>query len=110
MKEISLTPLELSTLVALARLGGDGYAVPIREDIRSFGGRDVSIATIYAALERLHRLGFARPWLSAPRPERGGRARRHYSLTPSGRERIRLEHAQVVRLWQGVAMDSGGDS
>jgi DNA-binding PadR family transcriptional regulator len=104
-----LTPLELSTLIALARLGPDTYAVPIREDIRASTGRTASIATVYAALDRLNRLGLARMEMSEPRPERGGRARRQYTLTAGGRTRVRQEREHTERLWRGVAANAGGD-
>src|SRR4249920_2306014 len=104
-----LTPLELSTLIALARLGPDTYAVPIREDIRATAGRTVSVATVYASLDRLNRLGLARMEMSPPRPERGGRARREYRLTAAGRARVQQEREHAERLWRGVAVRSGGD-
>jgi DNA-binding PadR family transcriptional regulator len=104
----ALTPLELLTLVAVARLDADTYAVPIRAEIRTVSGRSVSIAAIYGALDRLDRRGLATPWLSDPLPERGGRARRHYRLTAAGREFVRREREQALRMWQGVAEPRGG--
>lgn len=103
-----LTPLELLTLVAVARLDDLAYAVPIRTEIKAIAGRSVSIAAIYGALDRLDRRGLAAPWLSAPLPERGGRARRHYRLTPAGREFVRREREQALRMWQGVPEPRGG--
>jgi len=83
--------------------------VPIREDIRAFAGRTVAIATVYASLDRLHRLGLARMEMSEPRPERGGRARRQFTLTAAGRARVRQEREHSERLWRGIALGSGGD-
>jgi DNA-binding PadR family transcriptional regulator len=102
----SLTPLELLTLVAIARLGDGAYAVPIREEIKSVAGRTVSVAAIYGALDRLDRLGFAAPWQSDPRPEPGGRSRRHYRLTAPGREFVRRERTYALRLWNGFTLDA----
>ena len=104
----TLTPLELLTLVAIARLGDEAYAVPIREDIRTFASRSPSIAAIYGALDSLDRRGFASASLSDPRPERGGRARRYYRLTSAGREFVRREREQALRMWQGVVEARGG--
>lgn len=100
-----LTPLELLTLVAVSRLGDDGYAVPIRSEVQVMSGRTPSVASVYAALDRLDRLGFATPWLSDPRPERGGRSRRCYRLTPAGRECVRRERERALRMWRGVVID-----
>jgi DNA-binding PadR family transcriptional regulator len=104
----SLTHLELLTLVAVARLDDQAYAVPIRSEIKAFAGRLVSIAAIYGALDRLDRRGLADAWLSDPLPERGGRARRHYRLTAAGREFVRRERELALRMWHGVTEPRGG--
>jgi PadR family transcriptional regulator, regulatory protein PadR len=76
--------------------------VTIRDDIGECVGRDVSMAAVYAALDRLERYGVAKAWLSEPRPERGGRARRHYHLTPAGRATLRREGSAALRMWKTV--------
>jgi DNA-binding PadR family transcriptional regulator len=47
-------------------------------------------------------LRLARSWLTDPRPEPGGRARRHYHLTPAGLSWLQREHARTTALWRGV--------
>jgi DNA-binding PadR family transcriptional regulator len=61
---------------------------------------------VYAALERLERQGLVRAGLSDPIPERGGRARRHFRVTASGRSRLRLERAAAMRVWRLKPIDS----
>jgi DNA-binding PadR family transcriptional regulator len=100
--------VDLLTLVAAYRLGDGAYGVTIQAEIVRLQGREVSMAAVYAALERLGRLGLVRPWLSDPRPERGGRARRHYAVSAAGRECIRLAHDDARRLWEGIAMPLSG--
>ena len=102
---LNLNQTELHTLVAIARLGDEAYGVTIADEIRACTGRRVSIAAVYAALDRLDQHKLARPWLSEPRPERGGRARRHYALTAEGRALIRRERANALRMWRGVLAD-----
>ena len=103
-----LRALDLLTLVAAHRLGEGAYGVTIQAEIRQLQGREISMAAVYAALERLERLGLLRPWLSEPRPERGGRARRHFSLSSAGRESIRRAHAEAMRLWSAVPIPPAG--
>ena len=103
-----LTPLELLTLVAVARLGETAYAVPIRAEIRRVADRTASIAAIYGALDQLERAGLLTPWLSEPRAERGGRSRRQYRLTVMGRERVRTERDRALRMWQSVPVGARG--
>jgi len=100
--------IEVLTLAAIARLGDEPYGVTIRQEIADCTGRDVSMAAVYAALERLELHGLVRPRLSDPLPERGGRARRHYTLTAAGRAFVRRERANALRMWQGVPV-RGGD-
>ena len=45
-------------LLALIRLGEDGYGVPISQAIKESTGRDVLVGSVYAALERLEDKGF----------------------------------------------------
>jgi PadR family transcriptional regulator PadR len=96
--------LELQALVALASLGDEAYGVTVQNEICSRTGRAASVAACYAALERLARDGLAEAWLSAPRPERGGRSRRHYRLTRAGREALRQEREAAQRLWRGIGL------
>jgi len=98
----ALNQVDLLTLVALARLGDTAYGVTIREEIQKCTARAVSMAAVYAALDRLHRQELVRPWLGEPRPERGGRARRHYALTRSGQAVVRTERSIAMRMWRGV--------
>ncbi len=103
-----LSPFELLTLAAAHRLGDAAYGVTIRDDIGVLQGRDAAMASVYAALDRLEQLGLVKAWMSEPRAERGGRARRHYSVTASGRESIRRAHADAMRLWQAVPVPPAG--
>ena len=100
----TLKPVDLLTLVAAYGLGDEAYGVTIHREIGRLQGREVSMAAVYAALDRLERAGFVRPWLSEPRAERGGRARRHFDVTTSGREAIRRARAEAMRLWQAVPL------
>jgi PadR family transcriptional regulator PadR len=103
-----LSQTELLTLVAIARLGETAYGVTIRGEIDEGIGRKVSLAAVYAALDRLERHGLVSPWFSEPLPERGGRARRHYRLTAGGRARVSRERAHALRMWRRV-LSSGGN-
>jgi DNA-binding PadR family transcriptional regulator len=98
-----LSQLDLLALLALSRLGDEAYGVTVAEDISGVLERTVSMAAVYAALDRLDRRGLIAAWYSEPRAERGGRARRHFSLTPAGRAVVRAERARMARMWHGVA-------
>jgi PadR family transcriptional regulator len=99
-----LARLDVLALLALSRLGEGAYGVTVREDIASVTGRDVSMAAVYAALDRLERRGLVEAWHSEPRPERGGRARRHFAPTPAGLAALRAERDLLARMWRGVTV------
>ncbi len=103
----TLTAVEIRVLVALARLGPEAYGVAIADELTDVTRRDVSIAAVYGALARLDRLGLAVPELGSPTPERGGRARRHYRLTPRGRDVLKREHDLAMALWRGTVPEPG---
>jgi DNA-binding PadR family transcriptional regulator len=100
---IALNRLDLLTLLALTRLGDDGYGVTVREDITAVTGREASMAAVYVALERLEGLGLVRSWQSDSRPERGGRSRRHFRLTATGRAALLDERLLRARMWRGAS-------
>ena len=105
MTQKSLSQIDILTLAAIARLGVEAaYGVTLRQEIADFAGREVSMAAVYATLERLELRGLVRPSLSGPLPERGGRARRQYSLTDTGRELVRRERANALRLWRAIRL------
>jgi len=104
----ALNRLDVLALLALERLGEDAYGVAVCDDISATTGRDVSIAAVYVALDRLERRGLVRAWSSAPRPERGGRSRRHFAPTEAGLTALRAERALIARMWRGVTLPGKG--
>jgi PadR family transcriptional regulator PadR len=104
----TLNRLDVLALLALARLGEDAYGVAVCEDISAITGRDVSVAAVYVALDRLERRGLVKAWSSDPRPERGGRSRRYFAPTEAGLTALRAERALMARMWRGVMVPGKG--
>jgi PadR family transcriptional regulator, regulatory protein PadR len=101
-----LDPTEQLVLLALARRrDGDGYGAAVRREIAEVGGRTLALATVYATLERLERGGLVRSWRSEPLPERGGRARKCYSLEPAGARLLVQSRAAFDKLWEGLELE-----
>jgi DNA-binding PadR family transcriptional regulator len=83
-----LGEFELLVMATLVRLGPEAYGMRIRRDIEERTGRPVSIGNIYAALRRLDAKGYVSTRKGEPTAERGGRAKRFYSLEPEGAEAL----------------------
>jgi PadR family transcriptional regulator PadR len=62
----------------------------------------VARGALYTALDRLEAKGCLRSRMSEPLPERGGRSRRYYTVTATGRGGLRASRAALLALWQGV--------
>ena len=97
-----LSSRQLLVLIAASRLGDTAYGVTVQQEVTACCGRAVSIPAVYAALDWLERLGLVRRRLSEARPERGGRARRYYTVTAAGWRRLESERVSALRMWAGV--------
>lgn len=97
-----LTRSEEFVMLAAWKLQGDAYSLPIRTQVSAITGRTWSLSSIYTPLDRLTRKGLLASSLTPPLPERGGRPRRVYRLTPKGRQA--LLHIRTVEqaMWAGV--------
>jgi DNA-binding PadR family transcriptional regulator len=99
---------ELMVMLALIRLGEAAYGVPISHEIEEKGGREVAIGSVYAALERLEGKGFVSSSLGEPTPERGGRAKTYFRVTPRGLRAVRETQRALKNLWHGLPQLEGG--
>lgn len=104
MSEIYLGELEQIVLLAVLRLGDEAYAVPILEQIEQQTGRRIARGALYTALERLENKGCLRSRVGQPLPERGGRARRYFTVTPSAVSALKQSRLALMRLWNGLAL------
>jgi len=103
-----LGQLELMVLLAVMRPTRDAYGVLISREIAAKSGREVALASVYAALERLERKGLVKSSLGAPTAERGGKARTYFTPTMSGVSEARNARATLMRLSRGLP-DMEGD-
>jgi DNA-binding PadR family transcriptional regulator len=94
--------LETCVLLATLRLEHDAYGVSIRDEIRERTGRALSRGAIYSAITRLESRGFLTSRLGDPTPIRGGRAKRFFSVTPTGVRAVRDSTTAVDQLREGL--------
>jgi PadR family transcriptional regulator, regulatory protein PadR len=102
MQRHLLTDFELMILLAILRIGEDAYGVRIADEISRIARRTVLIGAIYAALERLERNELVTSSVGDPTPERGGRAKRFYEVTPRGLRAVKQTQDALVALWTDV--------
>ncbi len=97
-----LTDFELMLLLATLRLGDLAYGVEIAREIERTGGRSVLLGAAYTALDRLERNGYVSSLIGAPTAERGGRAKRFFTVTPRGLRAVKDTQRALVALWNDV--------
>jgi DNA-binding PadR family transcriptional regulator len=94
--------LELAALLTVARLGDNAYGLEVRRDLMTRTGRDYSVGAVYNTLQRLEDKGLLKSRASDPLPVRGGRSRRHFSLTGAGARALREAERNAAALWAGM--------
>ena len=99
---------ELMVLLAVIRLDDAAYGVTILRILEAGTGREMAIGSVYAALERLQEKGLVSSRLGEPTPERGGRAKRYFRVTPDGVREARSTRAVLSLLWDGLPQLEGG--
>jgi DNA-binding PadR family transcriptional regulator len=104
-----LGEVEQLVLLAVVRLDGEAYAVPIRELIKRDGGVHLTRGSVYVTLDRLEEKGLVASAFSAPTGERGGKARRVFRIRPAGMAALRAVHHTLDRLRAGTALARPGD-
>jgi DNA-binding PadR family transcriptional regulator len=97
-----LTDFELMLLLATLRVGDRAYGVEIAREIERTGGRPVLLGAAYTALDRLEARGYVSSSIGDPSPERGGRAKRFFRVTPRGVKAVKDTKRALVALWQDV--------
>jgi len=96
-KQSLLGHFEQIVLTAVVDLDENAYGVTIHGAAGELSHpRRVSLGAVYATLDRLEDKGLVASRLSDPRPERGGRSRRYYRLTPAGTRALH-ESVQLAR-------------
>lgn len=98
---------ELMVMLAVLRLGREAYGVPIASEIAERTGREMLQGSVYAILERLEDKALVSSRLGDATPQRGGRAKRYFTLTTEGIRQVREAQRALEALWVGLPKLSG---
>jgi PadR family transcriptional regulator PadR len=102
-----LTDFELMILLAILRVGEEAYGVPISLEIETATGRPVTRASVYTALDRLQRMGLVTSAMGDPTAERGGRAKRFFTVTAAGLKAVKEAQRAFATMWKGLPQLKG---
>jgi PadR family transcriptional regulator, regulatory protein PadR len=98
----SVGEFEHLVLLAVVRLRDQAYGMKVRREIQSCTGRDASIGAVYATLERLSAKGLVSSVLGEPSPERGGRPKRSFQVTPAGIAALNRTQSDLRGMLEGL--------
>jgi DNA-binding PadR family transcriptional regulator len=102
MTPIYLGEFEYAVLLAILHLQEDAYAVPVRELIEQRTGRPVARGALYTGLDRLEAKGCLKSRMGEASDERGGKAKRYYTVTQAGLKAIRATHGALASMTKGL--------
>jgi DNA-binding PadR family transcriptional regulator len=102
-----LGSLEYLVLLALVHLKANAYGMTVRREIEERTGRSLSIGAIYATLERLQAKGYVHSFVGEPTAERGGRAKRMFSIEADGLQALRTTQDAMQKMTAGLKKQWG---
>jgi DNA-binding PadR family transcriptional regulator len=99
-----LGEFEQIVILAILQLEDVAYGVSIRQEIRVRIGRTVSPGALYTTLDRLENKGLLISRMGDPTTNRGGRAKRFYTVTSNGTQRIAEAQAAFRKMLTGLGL------
>jgi PadR family transcriptional regulator, regulatory protein PadR len=102
MKGERVGEFEELVLLAVWALGDPVYGVPIQQYIEKATGRAVSMGAVYAGLERIESKGLVKSETGEVTRQRGGKRKRLFTITPTGRRTLQELRSVRERLWRAI--------
>ena len=99
-----LGEFEHIVILALLRLEDQAYGVTVRQEIEFRTQREVSIGAVYATLDRLEIKGYVRSHRGDPTPQRGGRSKRFFRVTPKGLATVNRTQRALESMTEGLGL------
>jgi len=100
----TLGALEQSIMMVILALQDGAYGVAIRDELSRRTRRDHSFGAVYTTLDRLESKGLIGSRLGEATAQRGGRAKRYFTLTPEGQTALKLAIEVQDHLGDGIGI------
>ena len=91
-------------LLAVCGLPDEAYAVSIQQRIERRARRSATLGGVYRALNRLENKGFVRSRMGQVTHARGGKRKRFYDVTGTGKAAVVALYEARERMWAGLEM------
>lgn len=102
MKGTNLGEFEELVLLIVLILQEEAYVLKIKDEVYSQIKRSVAMGALHSTLSRLEKKGFLESEMMGATQERGGRRKRIYQLTGTGKAILKEAKEQRQMLWNQV--------
>ncbi len=102
MKRVTIGEFEELCLLIVGVLNEQAYGVSVQDEIKSRTGRNVTISSIHSTLVRLEKKGLLKSYMGEANEIRGGRAKRIFEMTASGKQVIKEARELRNQLWTDI--------
>jgi PadR family transcriptional regulator, regulatory protein PadR len=108
MKQQSLGEFEELVLLMVAALHNEAYGVAILENLEEKQAKKINISAVHVALKRLEDKGFVKSKFGGITEERGGRRKKFYTITASGKKMLDHQYALRTSIYKEIPKISFG--
>jgi PadR family transcriptional regulator, regulatory protein PadR len=102
MKGTNLGEFEELVLLTIASLVNEAYSVAVCDELEKHTGRAVKLGVVHAVLNRLEDKGFVKSKLGEATSARGGKRKRYYSVTNTGKAALIKSKELRDQLWNNI--------
>jgi PadR family transcriptional regulator, regulatory protein PadR len=99
MKGTNLGEFEELVLLTIAALMNDAYSVAICDELEKHTNRSAKLGVVHAVLNRLEEKDFVKSKLGEATSARGGKRKRYYSVTNTGKAALIKSKEVRDQLW-----------
>lgn len=102
MKGTNLGEFEELVLLAVAAMQDEAYSLAITKEINRITTRNITFGVVHSALNRLENKGFVESEMGGATKERGGRRKRIFKISSTGKKALLTAKEQREELWSMI--------
>jgi DNA-binding PadR family transcriptional regulator len=102
MEKEYLGEFEELVMLLIVMLKDEAYGLAIRKVLAEQAQRTVTIGAVHGTVNRLERKGFIQSRLGGATESRGGRRKRLFTITGSGKKVLQKSRDVKVNLWKQI--------
>ena len=102
MKRETIGEFEELCLLIVGILHEDAYGISVKDEVQKRTGRNVTISSIHSTLVRLEKKGFLKSYMGGANESRGGRNKRIFEMTTSGKQVVTEARELRNQLWVDI--------